>query len=119
MLSLSRHAASDKEVFACEFYVVAVVGITISKRGAQYDGRADTRSAGRGIGEAQASGGGEQPVVAGRVEGDFTSSSREEPRREVDAVELARKVKEKIAARHGGPFETDSTDLIREYRDFR
>lgn len=49
----------------------------------------------------------------------LAKSSREEPRREVDAVELARKVKEKIAAHHGGPFETDSTNLIREYRDSR
>lgn len=57
--------------------------------------------------------------LQGELKEILTSSSREEPRREVDAVELARKVKEKIAARHGGPFETDSTDLIREYRDFR
>ena len=57
--------------------------------------------------------------LQGELKEILTSSSHEESRREVDAVELARKVKEKIAARYGGPFEMDSTDLIREYRDSR
>ncbi len=57
--------------------------------------------------------------LQGELQEILVRSSREEPRREVDAVELARKVREKIAARHGGPFETDSADLIREYRDSR
>ncbi len=57
--------------------------------------------------------------LQGELKEILTRTSREEPRREVDAVEAARRIKEKIAARHGGPFETDSTDIIREYRDSR
>lgn len=57
--------------------------------------------------------------LQGELKEILTRSSREEPSRQVDAVELARRVKEKIAARHGEAFETDSTDIIREYRDSR
>ena len=57
--------------------------------------------------------------LQGELKEILTTSARREPLPEVDAVELARRVKEKIAARHGGPFETDSADLIRDYRDSR
>jgi plasmid stability protein len=57
--------------------------------------------------------------LQGELKEILTTSARREPLPEVDAVELARRVKEKIAARHGGPFETDSADLIRDDRDTR
>ncbi len=57
--------------------------------------------------------------LQGELQEILTASAHQPPRRQVDAVELARRVKEKIAARHGGPFETDSADLIREHRDSR
>jgi plasmid stability protein len=37
----------------------------------------------------------------------------------VDGAALAREVRERIAERRGGPFDTDSTDLIRADRDSR
>ncbi len=55
--------------------------------------------------------------LQGELKEILSESARREARSGVDAVELARRVKEKIAARNGGPFETDSTDIIREYRD--
>lgn len=55
--------------------------------------------------------------LQGELKEILTSSSREEPRRQVDAVELARKVKEKIYREHGGKLPGDSTDIIREYRE--
>lgn len=57
--------------------------------------------------------------LQGELQEILTASARQQSRRQVDAVELARRVKEKISARRGGPFETDSADLIREYRDSR
>ena len=37
----------------------------------------------------------------------------------VDGAALAREVRERIAERRGGPFDTDSADLIRADRDSR
>jgi plasmid stability protein len=37
----------------------------------------------------------------------------------VDGAALAREVRERIAERRGGPFDTDSADLIRTDRDSR
>lgn len=55
--------------------------------------------------------------LQGELQEILTASARREPRRQVDAVELARRVKEKIRREHGGKLEGDSTDIIREYRD--
>jgi len=55
--------------------------------------------------------------LQGELKEILTVSARQEPRRRVDAVELARRVKEKIRREHGGTLEGDSTDIIREYRE--
>ena len=55
--------------------------------------------------------------LQGELQEILTKSSREEPRRQVDAVELARKVREKIRREHGGRLPGDSTDIVREYRE--
>lgn len=55
--------------------------------------------------------------LQGELKEILTESAREQPRRQVDAVELARKIKEKIRREHGGRLEGDSTDIIREYRE--
>jgi len=56
--------------------------------------------------------------LQGELKEILTTSARREPLPEVDAVELARRVKEKIRQDNGGgPLEGDSTDIIREYRD--
>lgn len=55
--------------------------------------------------------------LQGELQEILTASARQQPRRQVDAVELARRVKEKISREHGGKLEGDSTDIIREYRE--